>query len=516
MPYNFQGAGGIINTGPIEDIYYLDPVTFTQSLVPNNDSDAATKFYVDRHILEIMDSEIFDPNLVISDAIDGRIEIAVMPQDDGTNNVVLTVANLAIDTAQLATNAVTRDKIVDGEVTLVKLNADVSVNALLTQSPPTEALRFNTQQLKDLAAPTDNTDAVTKAYVDAAVDTEIGIRFGVDSELEARLDSEILERIAGDSDLQMQIDTLDLGSAVFVNDVEVEDPNFIDGTVLFTVVDSDITANVDETVIATRDYVDSEIIQHLIDSVGVLGGNGIETSINANDTEVIAIDADTEFFQFNDATQLTLVPGSLTGGAGGLLDTDTVRGINIADNTITATHINDNAAGEGIRIDTNNWAGLDKISVEFTTDGGLQFDDVTQSILGVETIVNRTLSVDTGIIATRTYVDDAIDDLIDGAPAALDTLNELSEALNDDSDFGATVVSALQDVNARLDSDALALETETENRIQGDMTLQEQIDSEKLLRAAGDSDLQMQIDNLPDSDTQYLSLIHISEPTRPY
>ena len=35
------------------------------------------------------------------------------------------------------------------------------------------------------------------------------------------------------------------------------------------------------------------------------------------------------------------------------------------------------------------------------------------------------------------------------------------------------------------------------------MTLQEQIDSEKLLRAAGDSDLQNQIDNLPDSDTQY-------------
>ena len=32
MPYNFQGAGGIINTGPIEDIYYLDPVTFTDSL----------------------------------------------------------------------------------------------------------------------------------------------------------------------------------------------------------------------------------------------------------------------------------------------------------------------------------------------------------------------------------------------------------------------------------------------------------------------------------------------------
>ena len=138
MPYNFQGAGGIINTGPIEDIYYLDPATFTQSLVPDNDADAATKFYVDRHILGVMDSEILDPNLIESAAVHGRIAIAVIPQSDGSNNIVLTVDTESVSTAQLATNAITTVKIQDAQVTQVKLASDVtlsSIGCLLYTSP---------------------------------------------------------------------------------------------------------------------------------------------------------------------------------------------------------------------------------------------------------------------------------------------------------------------------------------------------------------------------------------------
>ncbi len=45
--------------------------------------------------------------------------------------------------------------------------------------------------------------------------------------------------------------------------------------------------------------------------------------------------------------------------------------------------------------------------------------------------------------ATKKYVDDKINDLIGGAPGALDTLNELAQALNDDQDFATTVTTAL-------------------------------------------------------------------------
>ena len=45
--------------------------------------------------------------------------------------------------------------------------------------------------------------------------------------------------------------------------------------------------------------------------------------------------------------------------------------------------------------------------------------------------------------ANKKYVDDAITALIGGAPGALDTLNELAEAINDDDDYSAAVTTAL-------------------------------------------------------------------------
>ena len=41
--------------------------------------------------------------------------------------------------------------------------------------------------------------------------------------------------------------------------------------------------------------------------------------------------------------------------------------------------------------------------------------------------------------ATQSYVTTAISNLIDGAPVALDTLNEIAAALNDDSSAAATL-----------------------------------------------------------------------------
>ena len=46
-------------------------------------------------------------------------------------------------------------------------------------------------------------------------------------------------------------------------------------------------------------------------------------------------------------------------------------------------------------------------------------------------------------IATKDYVDDAVADLVDSAPATLDTLNELAAALGDDPNFATTIASSL-------------------------------------------------------------------------
>ena len=46
-------------------------------------------------------------------------------------------------------------------------------------------------------------------------------------------------------------------------------------------------------------------------------------------------------------------------------------------------------------------------------------------------------------VATTAYTDTAISNLINGAPAALDTLNELAAALNDDAAFSTTVTNSI-------------------------------------------------------------------------
>ena len=52
-------------------------------------------------------------------------------------------------------------------------------------------------------------------------------------------------------------------------------------------------------------------------------------------------------------------------------------------------------------------------------------------------------SIGPGEYATEAYVMARINEVIDGAPAALDTLNELAAAINDDANYAATVTTAL-------------------------------------------------------------------------
>jgi len=64
------------------------------------------------------------------------------------------------------------------------------------------------------------------------------------------------------------------------------------------------------------------------------------------------------------------------------------------------------------------------------------------------------LSIGGTTAATQSYVDTAISNLVGGAPGALDTLNELAAAINDDASYASSVTSALA-LKAPLASPAL-------------------------------------------------------------
>jgi len=65
------------------------------------------------------------------------------------------------------------------------------------------------------------------------------------------------------------------------------------------------------------------------------------------------------------------------------------------------------------------------------------------ALSGTPTAPTAAANTNTTQIATTAYVQTEITDLIGGAPGALDTLNELAAAINDDSSYASTVTTSL-------------------------------------------------------------------------
>lgn len=81
--------------------------------------------------------------------------------------------------------------------------------------------------------------------------------------------------------------------------------------------------------------------------------------------------------------------------------------------------------------------------------------------------------------SANTYTDGKISDLVNSAPAVLDTLKELADALGSDPNFATTVANQIGSV-------AADLATETSARQAADTALQGEIDAEEAARIAAD------------------------------
>jgi len=68
---------------------------------------------------------------------------------------------------------------------------------------------------------------------------------------------------------------------------------------------------------------------------------------------------------------------------------------------------------------------------------GDKIDMNNNNIINVGTAVNAT------DVANKSYVDTQVSNLVNGAPGAMDTLNELANALGDDANFSATITSSV-------------------------------------------------------------------------
>ena len=104
------------------------------------------------------------------------------------------------------------------------------------------------------------------------------------------------------------------------------------------------------------------------------------------------------------------------------------------------------AAGDGILITSTANVATINCTVEGVPESVLEnlsnvFDQ--NATTGDVLAYNGTAWASSSNYATLTYVDNAVANLVDAAPGALDTLNELAAAIGDDANFSATITTSL-------------------------------------------------------------------------
>ena len=88
---------------------------------------------------------------------------------------------------------------------------------------------------------------------------------------------------------------------------------------------------------------------------------------------------------------------------------------------------------------------------------------------GAPAAPTATTGTNTTQLATTAFVKTAVDNLVDSAPGALDTLNELAAAIGDDANYAATVTTALSGkhpsitTSARLDANLIGANGDVSN-----------------------------------------------------
>ena len=115
------------------------------------------------------------------------------------------------------------------------------------------------------------------------------------------------------------------------------------------------------------------------------------------------------------------------------------------DNTIAdKTYVDTAISGLGNTVST----GYIPISLKGNVDGVAELDEDgfvpdAQIPAGVTRDTELSSAISTEVTNRNTAITTAITNLIDGSPAALDTLNELAAAINDDASYAATITTAL-------------------------------------------------------------------------
>ena len=126
--------------------------------------------------------------------------------------------------------------------------------------------------------------------------------------------------------------------------------------------------------------------------------------------------------------------------AGGVLEDGQISVSEIESLTVDATELN---KLDGVTATTAELNFVDGVSSNIQTQIDTKAALVSPSLTGTPTAPTVSANDNSTKIATTAYVETAVTNLVNAAPAALDTLDELAAALGDDANFSATVTTSL-------------------------------------------------------------------------
>ncbi len=122
------------------------------------------------------------------------------------------------------------------------------------------------------------------------------------------------------------------------------------------------------------------------------------------------------------------------------IGTTTLAGLTDVESDVTSGA----SDGDFLRFDGADW-GFEGLAAADIAEGFVTQHEDALTILQSQITFSDTFITSAALsgYATESYVTTAITNVIDSAPSALDTLNELAESLNDDDNFAGTMTTAL-------------------------------------------------------------------------
>jgi hypothetical protein len=115
--------------------------------------------------------------------------------------------------------------------------------------------------------------------------------------------------------------------------------------------------------------------------------------------------------------------------------------VTLPEGTVTSGMI---ANGTIVDADVNASAAIAQSKISgLTTDLAAKAPLASPALTGIPTAPTATAGTNNTQVATTAYADAAVAALVDGAPALLNTLNELAAAINDDASFTTTLTNSI-------------------------------------------------------------------------